>query len=291
MVNTTKNKKDVLMKYSAVAGAFLASGAVNAQINYTDVNPDVVLDKNSAQYDMDLDGDLTPDFGFAVSSFSFTYSGFTITGSYAGVALGSGNSVAGTMSSTTSGGSQFNVSPIAAGNPIDANNSWGNGGSYGGELLAMNLNIPALSYPLGSFGNFNGNDIYLGVKFMSGASTHYGWIRMDVLPDGSQITIKDYAYNSIADLTINAGQMVGIEDVALDSKVHFKTFLDKAVVNVTPDLFGGKINIVDMSGRVLSSTPINDVNTEVSYEGINAGVYMLVANFESGATSKKVYIK
>ncbi|MFZ9027687.1 MAG: T9SS type A sorting domain-containing protein [Crocinitomicaceae bacterium] len=290
MKNTTK-KKDVLLKYSAAAGAFLAAGAVNGQIQYTDVNPDVVLDNTTPQYDMDLDGDLVNDFGFAVQTFSFTTSGISITGSYAGVALGTGNSVAGTMSSTSSGGSQFNVSPITAGNPIDAGNDWGNGGSYGAELMAGNFNIPAFPGYSSDFGNFSGNDIHLGVKFMVGGSTHYGWIRMDVLPDGSQITIKDYAYNTIADLTINAGQTVGIEDVALDSKVHFKTFLDKAVVNVTPDLFGGEINIVDMSGRVLSTVAINDVNTEVSYEGVNAGIYMLVANFESGSTSKKVYIK
>lgn len=290
MDNTTK-KKDVLLKYSAAAGAFLAAGAVNGQIQYVDVNPDVVLDNTTAQYDMDLDSDLTNDFGFAVSTFSFTYSSFLITGSYAGVAIGSGNSVAGTMSSTSSGGSQFNVSPIALSNPINASNTWGNGGSYGGEILAGNAAIPAFPGYSSSFGNFSGNDIYLGVKFMSGANTHYGWIRMDVLTDGSQITIKDYAYNSTPDATINAGQMVGIEDVALDSKVHFKTMLDKAIVNVTPDLFGGAINVVDMSGRIVSTTPINDVNTEISYEGINSGIYMLVANFESGATSKKVYIK
>ena len=154
MKNTTK-KKDVLLKYSAAAGAFLAAGAVNGQIQYTDVNPDVVLDNTTPQYDMDLDGDLVNDFGFAVSTFSFTTSGISITGSYAGVALGSGNSVAGTMSSTTSGGSQFNVFPITAGNPIDANNTWGNGGSYAAELLAGNFAIPAFPGYSSSFGNFS----------------------------------------------------------------------------------------------------------------------------------------
>jgi hypothetical protein len=289
MDNTTK-KKDILLKYSAAAGAFLAAGAVNGQIQYVDVNPDVVLDNTTPQYDMDLDGDLTNDFGFAVTTFSFTYGAYNIGGSAAAVAIGSGNSVAGSISTTSSGSTTFNVVPITAGNPIDANNTWTNGGSYQSALLAGNLSIVSFSYPLGSFGGFSGNDIHLGVQFQSGGNTTYGWIRMDVLPDGSQITIKDYAYN-IADLTINAGQTVGIEDVALDSKVHFKTFLDKAVVNVTPDLFGGEISIVDMSGRVLSTVAINDVNTEVSYEGVNAGIYMLVANFESGSTSKKVYIK
>lgn len=291
MSNTTKNKKDILMKYSAVAGAFLASGAVNAQINYTDVNPDVVLDNTTPQYDMDLDGDMVNDFGFIVSSFSFSYGAYQIAGSAAGVAIGSGNSVAGSMSSTSSGGSQFNVTPITAGNPINASNVWSNGGSYGSAIFAGNASIATFSYPLGSFGSFSGNDIHLGVKFQIGANTHYGWIRMDVLPDGSQVTIKDYAYNANPNEVINAGQTVGIEDVALDSKVHFKSMLDKAFVNVTPDLLGGEISIVDMSGRVLSSTTIEDVNTMISYEGINSGIYMLVANFESGSTSKKVYIK
>lgn len=289
MSNTTKNKKDILMKYSAVAGAFLASGAVNAQINYTDVNPDVVLDNTTPQYDMDLDGDATPDFGFAVQTFSFTTQGFTLTGSYAGIALGTGNAVAGSISTTSSGSSQFNVTPITAGNPIDMNNTWGTASDY--PVLAGNVAIVGFPGYSSSFGGFTGNDIHLGVRFQVGANTHYGWIRMDVLTDGSQVTIKDYAYNGNPDEVINAGQTVGIEDVALDSKVHFKSMLDKAFINVTPDLLGGEVNVVDMSGRVLSSTTIEDVNTMISYEGINSGIYMLVANFESGSTSKKVYIK
>lgn len=285
MKNTTK-KKDILLKYSTAAGAFLAAGAVNGQIQYTDVNPDVVIDNTTGQYDMDLDGDLVNDYGFVVTTISTSYYGFMITGSYAAVGAGSGNSVAGSLSTSTSG-SSFYVTPVSAGSPIDAGNDWGSGGGF----LAGNYAVQGLPGYSGSFGSFSGNDVHLGVKFQVSGSTHYGWIRMDVLPDGSQITIKDYAYNTIADLTINAGQTVGIEDVALDSKVHFKTFLDKAVVNVTPDLFGGEISIVDMRGRVLSTVGIDDVNTEVSYEGVNSGIYMLVANFESGSKSKKIYIK
>lgn len=286
MENSTK-QNERLKKYTAVAGAFLASGAVNAQISYTDVNPDQVVDLNNSPFLLDMDGDMVDDLQFTVSTFagSYTTYGFTVnySGTYAGATAATGGGIAGSAT-------YMAASAFSGGENIDGNltmNSFGNLG------LAGSYSIVGLPYS-GTFtnGNFIGQaDKYLGVSFQSGGNTHYGWVRLDVSAGADSITIKDYAYNTVASDSIAAGQMVGLENVVVDDKVTFKTMLDEAYVNVTPDLIGGQIVLIDMSGRELSSTPIEEVNTKVVYGDVNAGIYMLVARFESGQVSKKIYVR
>ncbi len=67
--------------------------------------------------------------------------------------------------------------------------------------------------------------------------------------------------------------------------------LDEAVINVTPDLLGSEIAMVDMSGREVSTTTILDVNTTVQYDQLDSGVYMLVVKAQAGSISKKVYVR
>ena len=59
---STQLNESKLARYSAVAGTVLASGAVNAQIVYNDVNPDAVIDKNSGPYAIDFTNDANDDF-------------------------------------------------------------------------------------------------------------------------------------------------------------------------------------------------------------------------------------
>lgn len=290
--NTTKTERNSkLAKYSAVAGAVIATGAVNAQVQYTDVNPDVVIDKNTAPYQLDFNADATVDLTFAVASVAGAGSNsgisFTYEGTYAGVSAGAGAQVMGFVSGSSS---TFTPSALNSGDAIGAAGLFGSGGILAAEGL---LTIPALSitYPI-AIGEFLGvTDKFLGANFTVGPNTHYGWVRLTVAADATTVTIKDYAYNTQAATGINAGQMVNLQNIPLDNKVTIKTQLDQAIVNVTPDLFGGEIAVVDMAGKEVKVVTINDVNTTVTYEGIEAGIYMLSARFEGGLISKKVYVR
>ena len=135
------------------------------------------------------------------------------------------------------------------------------------------------------------NDKYLGFKFTAGANTHYGWARLSVAADATTITIKEYAFNATPDGAISTCQTAGIENVSIDDKVTIKTTLNDATVNVTPDLVGGAINLISMTGQVVKTTSINDVNTTISFEGVESGIYSVVANFEGGSVNKRVYVK
>jgi hypothetical protein len=294
--NTTKTERNSkLAKYSAVAGAVIATGAVNAQVQYTDVNPDVVIDKNTAPYQLDFNADATVDLTFAVTSaqgsgtymYGYVPISYTYQISYAGVSAGAGAQVMGLVSGSSS---TFAAGALNSGDLISNAGLFGSGGVLAVEGLITAAAL-GFTYPIEQGEFLGATDKFLGANFTVGPNTHYGWVRLTVAADASTITIKDYAYNTQASTGINAGQMVNLQNIPLDNKVSIKTQLDQAIVNVTPDLFGGEIAVIDMAGKEVKVVTINDVNTTVTYEGIEAGIYMLTARFEGGLISKKVYVR
>ncbi|MGA7751706.1 MAG: hypothetical protein WCB05_02710 [Candidatus Sulfotelmatobacter sp.] len=54
---------------------------------------------------------------------------------------------------------------------------------------------------------------YLGVKFLIGGKTHYGWIRLSVnVPGNFSSTITAYAYETVANKTVQAGETSNAAD-------------------------------------------------------------------------------
>jgi hypothetical protein len=284
-----------LAGFTAMAGAVIAGSSADAQIVYADVNPDVVVDLNNPAYDLDFNNDAITDVSFLVDNTagSSTYSGvpFTYDATYAVAYPGVGG---GLQMSLVPGSGSSMTSAIAPLNNGDAINPGAMFTSSGGALAVdVFVNVPLLGYTYAyQGGEFLGvSDKFLGVKFVAGATTHYGWVRLDVAADASSITIKDYAYNLFPDGEILAGQMVGLENIAVDEKVTVKTTLNEALINVTPDLIGGTVNMYNMSGQLVASTSIQDVDTKLSFEGIETGIYTVAAQFDAGQVTKKVYVK
>lgn len=289
-INETK-----LAKFSAVAGAIIAGSSVNAQLQYTDVDPDLVIDKNYGPYNLDFNGDAITDLTLSVVAVSgsgtFTYSSipftYTYAGSVAAVQAGSGGGIVGTI---TGSSSTFMPVAMANGELISAAANFGSGGPLAVVGVAY---IPAFSYsyPI-SQGDWVGvSDKFIGAKFMIGTNNHYGWVQLSVAADASTITIKDYAYNINTEIPLNAGQTAGLENFAVENKVTINNNLNEAFINCTPDLIGGRIVIINMAGQEMKTVTIGDVNTKISFEGLDTGIYTVAAQFESGTVNKRVYVK
>lgn len=282
MKKTVKTNERV-KKYSAMAGAFLATGAVNAQIQYTDVNPDQVVDQNNSPFMLDLDGDLVDDMNFIVGFASGTYYGGLInyTGNYA-VASGAANRI---VLDTSNSYAAMLMSGSAIGSSAML--------SSGTQMLGAVVNYTGLASGTIQAGNFLGmTDGYMGMEFDISGSMHYGWVRLDVANDATSITIKDYAYHTVAGTMLNAGEDgLGLSNVDMIDKVHFKPMLNKVIVNVTPDLIGSDLTVVDLAGNEVSRMTIEGVNTDVAYDNIDSGIYMIVVASEEASISKKVYIR
>lgn len=295
--NSTKElNKSKIASYSAVAGAVLASGGVNAQIVYQDVNPDAVVNNTNSPYALDFNDDANADVSFAVQAVdqqgSYSYMGIPFTynlqGSYALAQAGNNAALQGLISGSMS---TFTPSMLLDGNAINNAQTFGDAGAL---AFAGDLDIPAFgysNYPVEQGDWLGQTDKFLGVRFSNGANQHYGWVRLDVAADASTITVKDFAFQAQPSTEILAGESVGLDDVALENKVSIKTQLEQAIINVTPDLIGGEIAMIDMSGRDAKVVAITDINTVVDFDSIDTGVYMLTARFENGTVSKKVYVK
>jgi hypothetical protein len=76
-----------------------------------------------------------------------------------------------------------------------------------------------------------------------------------------------------------------------ENKVTIKITLDKISLNVTPDLIGGELRLVNLNGQTSNSFQINDVNTDIFLEQFTTGVYFLEAIFNDGILSRRVYVK
>lgn len=296
MKNLSQKNKSRLKQYTAVAGAIVAQGNINAQVVVTDVNPDVVVDSLSATYALDFNNDANPELNFFVQHISGASSTqgiqFTYEGAVAGVNITSGMNLVGAVG-TGSSSSSFQLTALNNGDPIS---SAANFGTSSGNALGVDLLVDAgilgqLPIQQGNF--LNQSNKYLGGKLTAGANSFYGWVELSVNANASQITIHKYAYQSTPNTQILAGEgsNVGLENVALADKVTIVGTPDQVKINVTPDLIGSSVSFVSMSGQTLKTEILNDVNNSISYDGIQTGIYQVVVSSSTEKTTQRIYVK
>lgn len=282
MKESTLNKK--LKSYSALAGSIIAVGSsANAQVVYTDVNPDSLIIANNF-YELDLDNDGIKDFILAQQS--GTYYGYAYNVVYAGP-LAALNAI----DTTASGGT---AKAANAGYSVDATCQWadstGVAASYAG-LLA--LAVPAL--PTYNMGNFlNATNKFLPLKFDVEGNIYYGWVRLTVPADGSTITIVDYAYKNAPDAPSITGLTtdVGIAESALNGKVNIFAFENTVTVQLDKNIPAeGTIIIRNMLGQTIRTEAITGSEMVIPMKDAKTGTYTVSISQTSGGYTKKVVLK
>ncbi len=281
-----------LARFSAVAGAVLASSAVNSQIVYTNVDPDIIIDTASGQYNLDFNADAMIDVTLNVMNvMEFTSISTSTSAVYAGsLAVVTPGIGAGVVSAILGSSSSSYVTAMNNGDLIGTAAVFG-GSSMAALAVDITITSSSSSYQISNGAFLGVTDKFLGVKFLIGTNTHYGWARLDVSANADTIRLKDYAYNVAADSPILAGQTLGLDAISVENKVTIKTTLDNATINVTPDLIGGRVVMFNIAGQEIKVVQITDVNTEILYEGVETGIYTITAQFDGGMVNKKVYIK
>jgi len=209
-----KNKilNSKIAKYSMLAGATLSMLTAckkdepdnnDPNINETDVTPDITLAATaSGSYsDIDLNADGVIDVSFGIANYSYTAYGYTNNINYASVNGENGSEVLTETASLTIGGYSYDfeiAKALSEGNTIGVSQvTWYSEGYLGFKGVYSNTNI--------NFGNFISADKFVGVKFLIGANTHYGWIRVALNADASSLVIKEYAYHLTPNTAITAG--------------------------------------------------------------------------------------
>jgi len=287
-INSTLEKN--LLKYSAMASGVIAMGSTaNAQITYYDEDPDAVITGHQQGLVWDFDGDTNDDIAIIAFDASATgsYSGYNYTQYYKAI-------VAAPYSGAAIRENVDNEALLMnTGNVINSLGAFNSGTQV---LLAGDFMWQfGTSFPYGtSFTQAAGDwagatDKYMGIRFTGGGNVHFGWMRMDVDATATTVTIKDWAFNSVPDGAINAGQMVGVAENAGELALirYNNNRLDINVVKGT----AGNLAIVNMEGKVVYTKGISNSMESVDLSNLSAGLYIVNAEFTEGGVQHKIVIR
>lgn len=266
MEKTTLSKR--LKSYSALAGSVLGiAGAADATVIYTDI-PDAVRTGNGGFYNLDLNNDVTVDYKISI-----------VTGpSYAYVKIDrmNTNDMAGSMFDATTPAMSANAA-------IDQSLTWN----------MYNMNYLAIVSTMSTQGTWIGvTNKYLGLQLHVGPNIYYGWARLDVNSSATGFTIKDYAYNNVANQQILAGQTtVGVDELTSNPGVSISTFGNLAKVNFSDfQNTAATVVVTDMLGKDVMTIMVTEAQTELNLEFLNSGIYFIGVREEKYMTTKKVLV-
>lgn len=281
--------KEKLKSYSALATAiFGTAAAADAQIVYTDVNPDEVLTvANGAITDfaVDFDNDGNEDIAVATYGYLYNYGGtdYQLNYVFSFVANNSTAAMAGALQ--TVGQNSFPATTsLAVGTTVGPASTWLDTTAAGGTTYFT----AAVGFGQTLVGTANtGSDVYLGARFLIGANTHYGWVRINVPTDASQVTIKDFAYNATANGPINTGQTAGISEIDAAS---WSAYGNGSSIKINSSI-EGDIEVIDLTGKLISSGTINS-GSELILDVNNANTGMYIVRITNGSLTdtKKIVL-
>jgi|GEM_PF-302030 len=300
MKRTLTTKEKVIKKlasYSALAGAFvLANTGANAQVAYTDVNPDETYSGDGEFYELDLNGDGDVDFMFKVAD--FTYPGFfysiadpTVTwaGLIKNVRIYSYNGSVGGES-----GSSGSLLPYAlnAGADINSDMQFNTSASYGNQIMAFYVGVidyPGVgsTYAFVTAGNWPGKDEkFIALKLKDGGDDFYGWARLSVDDGSGEFTIFDYAYKTTADASIEAGEVAGVAIHTVIQNNQMSAYGYGNTINiVVNDLksTGAKVKVFNIEGQVVYQNELNFSGMQITLNNAASGAYTVQVVTEENA--------
>ena len=151
------------------------------------------------------------------------------------------------------------------------------------------IKIDIVSLTAGDFID-NGN-LFFGVKFELGTNIHYGWVQVKVATDASSGIIYDFAYQSIADSSILAGNVEdGFVSVSNGNSEEVVIYAANKKLHVITGKDSGSLVIHNLLGKQLISTTING-NISLDINDLSKGIYLVSFANGTSTITKKVYIE
>lgn len=254
--------------------------SLKAQINYTDIDPDVTSTLNEA---VGAAGDIISiDFnGDGTEEYNFRWDDYGQGGWFMHMTFGTNEfNLKGTAENPF--GRRY-IEPMESGTTIDSSLNWGNSRP---EPFIGDISDP----------NFqNLGDRYVGCKFTLGNNTYYGWVRVSF--DGNKtLTVKDYAYEATSNAAINAGETgETASKEEIDFGAYFRTFPIPAkntlIIENIKNVQVNKIYIVNLLGQhVLSKTKMDDDKIVLDVSQLKSGQYFIKLDTATQIFSKKILL-
>lgn len=249
--------------YIIIISIIFSFSFAKAEVVYTDIKPDTTVTEPiaSGQYFVDMNNDGT--YEFELRNF---FSGGTH--SYVEIYFKNDMGPIYTIIDNTKV-----PMPLNEGDDIsNDNNSW--------HTYDMGMsNLKRFS---------NGGDKYIALKFKIGSSYHLGWIRVNIIINGTtgSLTVKDYAYENEAGKSILAGDK-GSTNVADNSDASLLNIFPNPVndivkINIPAVLLFNDIIISNSNGmeveRKTFSALTGSQSVELSTKGLPSGIYYCTLN-------------
>lgn len=296
---TQKPYQFTIPQYTCMAIAFLAIQNIQAEVIYTDVDPDILLDDNGevSALDMDLNG--TIDFAF-LKNIGAYYTDWGSELKYF-TALRCGpqimeNEVAGSYFTVGSAmySSYITERPYALPENFDVDImlSFQNDGY---QLMAKRVFNED-----GDLINFGGKwwpektNAYIGVHFLDAAEQyHYGWIRVTVSDSTENLIIHDYAYELIPETGIKTGSLISTPISSQPVKDNINIYCDGSVINIIATQSGNSgpilFELFDIEGkRILSKEQLQDI-VQI-HPDLPTGTYIVKCTVNGEISTKKIVL-
>lgn len=268
--STPKTLTKKLLQYGSLTAAFAATGNIQGQIVYTDIDPDA--GGFGMFYNLDLNNDGQRDFAIYTGEDvnMMPTNRLYVAGSFYPNSPGVNNSFQ---------GAGYQPFALDSGAVISA------GQSFNGFIASLNID----SCTTGNFCDVT--DKFLGLKFDIAGSDHYGWARLTVDAAGMEWTIKDYAYNSVAGASIMAGEgtVLSTEESSL-ARLSITAIGKSISLRNLPAQSAYKL--INMSGQELLRGNLQTDATVIEVPNVANGVYVFeLADATTGnVTRKKIFL-
>lgn len=295
-----KQQKFNIKEYSLFASSLiLLHPTLDAEVIYTDIDPDVVLQYDGEVAGIDMDNNGSIDFAFLKNSSSWIYvNSSSLTGTIINNQIWVGpyyyeNEVACAFQ-TWSGSTILWPYYLAPGELIGESMSFQN---FGYLLIAAKLEI---IYGSETFlDDHDGGwwpvkeDKSIGVHFKDEDDNyHYGWVRCSVLDSAEVLVIKDYAYETEPELPIRAGDTisyVGINNMNTSINASIYSF-NKSIYIHTDNIHDIQLIICDLTGKQLISKDLQAESEIINMDNYPIGIYLVTLLKDNKRLDKKVMI-
>lgn len=292
------NKRMSYLEYSLLANVFLCAQKINAQVNYIDIEPDLIIFDAGSDF-IDFDNNFIDDFKFNIGNLAFSNTSDIICYSsvYALILrCNDSNSIVGTSNAydppvaiTINVGEQINV----YNNFID--DAW----LY---LTFKQRVVDCFSYiPEGDWHYFDlagwhesaTEDKFIGVRFDSGIEgcLYYGWIRCVFNESMDTLTVKDYAYNSVCNEGLFAGSLISSVQQLQAFEFNALVQQNQLFLTIPIKVLGARLTIHNSVGQDVFSKSINSETEVFDISTLAGGIYCAVLTFDGKQSGKLIYKK
>jgi len=135
-------------------------------------------------------------------------------------------------------------------------------------------------------------DKYYGLNFNIGSNTHYGWLNLDISENG-EIVLKGYAYNTIPDELILAGQKE-LDNVYIESQksplIIYNTKKEVIIKQKATNELIKLVKIYNLSGTIIHECHVNAFQATINTSDINHGICVIRVVMDKNIYSRLLYI-